>query len=595
MENDSEARKMFHQLRSVSQDVQSLPLESVGRDLSESILRRAKALQPATGESAVDGAIPKFGGPTPKVTIFQTRRSWFWASLAVAAGLLVMVLQPGDENGNNLPAVAQHDGTSTVNRQLKDFSPGATNEPTSATAIDPTQIARSASALPTPAASPAMPLGAVVGAPQSAMWGKEPAPTDLAMFDGATTNDRATDKAAERVATPQLPASTPMRQDALSDTEIRSGQIAGATQPSPPPDNLAETAPLAAAPPSPAAPAPIAGRGGLGNDVGSRFGGSKVGESVSAKTSAAGASKSGGALGGAFSASQSGPQEENEEPRPQVIVHVLAKPEAYQRRSFEKLLASQGVVVEMEHDTDKDERASGRLGSDAKPANQEVLAEKSTIAPTGGEANIDLVLVEAPSSTIASCLTALKNDVENYVGLKVEEPQVATQVRGKVAGVNQSADKKLAFDWSQYSRGNVPLKQKISFQDRFYYRDLPSGERSKPGTVGENHFGITTDERKTAVDEAKQLKPKTRGAAIATGRARHLSISGPEDEKFDKFAARSDASGTQTREDSLARRRTQLELDTGASAVSPDGVQVLFVVGPNREAAASAPAEKAAK
>src|SRR6476659_5153452 len=42
---DPAAQQLLHELRSVSQSVQALPTESLGRDLSEEVIRRARVMR----------------------------------------------------------------------------------------------------------------------------------------------------------------------------------------------------------------------------------------------------------------------------------------------------------------------------------------------------------------------------------------------------------------------------------------------------------------------------------------------------------------------------------------------------------------------
>ena len=49
---DPAAQQLLHELRSVSQSVQALPTESLGRDLSEEIIRRAREAAPDAGRRA---------------------------------------------------------------------------------------------------------------------------------------------------------------------------------------------------------------------------------------------------------------------------------------------------------------------------------------------------------------------------------------------------------------------------------------------------------------------------------------------------------------------------------------------------------------
>ncbi len=116
---DPAAQQMLHELRSVSQSVQAMPTETIGRDLSEEILRRAREAKPALGAAAKSGTASQpspFGDTIPKITIFGSKRAWIWASLALAAGLLIMVVQSGNESKNKLPPVAQRASESTQNQ-----------------------------------------------------------------------------------------------------------------------------------------------------------------------------------------------------------------------------------------------------------------------------------------------------------------------------------------------------------------------------------------------------------------------------------------------------------------------------------------------
>jgi anti-sigma factor RsiW len=100
---DPAAQQLLHELRSVSQSVQALPTESLGRDLSEEIVRRARETAPISGRSPsaklADATEPsRLGDTIPKIRIFNSRRAWIWASMALAVGLLIMIVQSGDES-----------------------------------------------------------------------------------------------------------------------------------------------------------------------------------------------------------------------------------------------------------------------------------------------------------------------------------------------------------------------------------------------------------------------------------------------------------------------------------------------------------------
>ena len=109
---DPAAQQLHSDLRFASFAIQSLPDEAVGHDLRESVLRRAEQAKLAAGGAAADGADPpanepvRLSDPAPQFTIGRTRRGWIWATVAMAAGIAIMFLQPGDDQDASLPPVA---------------------------------------------------------------------------------------------------------------------------------------------------------------------------------------------------------------------------------------------------------------------------------------------------------------------------------------------------------------------------------------------------------------------------------------------------------------------------------------------------------
>ena len=104
MAADPAARQLLHELRSVSQAVQGLPPKTLGRDLTDEIVRHARDAKIAASPSESS----LLGDTLPKITIFGSPRAWIWASLALAAGLLIMFFQSDNKQANKLPQVAQH-------------------------------------------------------------------------------------------------------------------------------------------------------------------------------------------------------------------------------------------------------------------------------------------------------------------------------------------------------------------------------------------------------------------------------------------------------------------------------------------------------
>lgn len=105
---DPAARQWLDQLRAVSRAVQDLPRETVGEDLREAILLRAKLATAETEDMVSAQAAPEpmsdeLEWPMPKFSAGRTMRGWVWAGLAIAAALVIMVLQPGSHKEADLP------------------------------------------------------------------------------------------------------------------------------------------------------------------------------------------------------------------------------------------------------------------------------------------------------------------------------------------------------------------------------------------------------------------------------------------------------------------------------------------------------------
>lgn len=111
---DPAAQHLLHELRSVSQSVQALPQEKLGRDVGEAVIRRAREAKPMASAAADAKAMPNF-------TIFSTTRAWIWASLALAAGLLIMIVQSGNDSADKMPPLAQRDERAGANQPADKF------------------------------------------------------------------------------------------------------------------------------------------------------------------------------------------------------------------------------------------------------------------------------------------------------------------------------------------------------------------------------------------------------------------------------------------------------------------------------------------
>src|SRR5262245_8966905 len=91
---DPAAQRLLDELRSVSQAVRDLPKEAHPGDLAATVLRRAEramltteALASSAASSIPTGRLSELASKLP---IGRSRRSWFWAGLTIAAGLIIM-------------------------------------------------------------------------------------------------------------------------------------------------------------------------------------------------------------------------------------------------------------------------------------------------------------------------------------------------------------------------------------------------------------------------------------------------------------------------------------------------------------------------
>jgi hypothetical protein len=253
---------------------------------------------------------------------------------------------------------------------------------------------------------------------------------------------------------------------------------------------------------------------------------------------------------------------------------------------------NRGVVLEPQQQAADEKRASdgGRGGAAAEDVSR--LYAKSPSALSGGEADFDLVLVDAPQATIASCLTDLKNDSVNFVSLEVDEPGAAKDSRDR-AKVSGALNKKLDADFGKFNRGVVSQQQKLAFEHYYSYGDASGKELSKAEAEGADRYA-TTDREKPPVETAKETAPATRSADIQA-RARRLSTLDLERKQLEESASRSGDPAAPAAAPPQAMRRVETKLKAPDGAAPMENLQVLFIISPELPVASSAPAEKAAK
>lgn len=574
--SDPEAQHLLHQLRSVSQDIQSLPLKTGPRDFRDQVLQRV-ANTPITREATAAS------GPTPGVRAsaplaFQGRRPWIWASLAVAAGLLIMFLNRGDNDREHLAAV-----TNTERGRMEPQDPmpqrrlGEPQDQSAPAAADPALVAKSETALPpSAAATPTTPMMA------------PPADASDLSDQVASSGRRVAESSSVSEGSPVVPELKVPLSDVPSDESIRTGNIV-ATAPSPPP------AP-AATPASPTVGG-LASGGERGPAGMARP--AAAPEQPSARPLPAGpAGPVAGRGGGSGGAAANQPLERFEELAPTLVVHVVAKKYALDNKAFEDLLAKNHIQLESNATTlafEEARRANGIVNRSSKAANADRFAGQVEAKTTDSAQEVELLEVEASRQSIESCLTELQQDSANYAGVAIEKVALGQEGAEK----SESADKKLVTDLSRFNRGNISQTQKDIVPEKLY---AFGGGKDRADTISLDTAKAKSETSESSgkpSQQAEQLKESKQLPAIqdgvekeSLGRARRLTPVELQQRGMDRLST----SGVVRAQvpDVATRAKTQSELAPTKKA-DADGMRVLFVITPEPATATSAPAEKPPK
>lgn len=537
--NDPTAQQMLHQLRSVSQSIQRLPLESVGAEVRGKILQRIEELEPSAQPKAAADVEPSSAGDVlPKITVFSSRRSWIWASLAVAAGLLIMVLERGDVQNKQLPAIAKQDADIAVARRLDETSRRDEMGPSGGVALDSSSVVAAEKPSPAPAPAP-------VAAP--------PAPAAPVASSGPLS--------------PPVQLGVPLKPaDELAMSERRAAPVAA------PASEGVPTAGLA-----------IGGRGG-GAPSELRGGAAIATNSAGAASMPAAVASKAKVADEKFAYSTGEARETSVPTDSFVVVHVLAKPAALQNRAFDKLLLSNGINIESES-RGEEERVGDKV---QQPSETERAAREFGSLKTPQQAGrVDMVLVDAPESAVKSCLADLQKDADNYAGVEVDD--TANTDRSKQ---RPQLEGKAAFDLGQYNRGLIPPQQKANFRNQISFQAVERQQLAKteaaasaePATNGPTQLNL------------QELRRAQQRVQSSDNRARALRFLPSNPEILQRAARGPEAIGTATPAiQSAATPPTRQIAEPSAKKLADSNLQVLFMLSPAEEAAASTPAEKRAE
>ena len=248
-----------------------------------------------------------------------------------------------------------------------------------------------------------------------------------------------------------------------------------------------------------------------------------------------------------------------------VVVHVVAKREAIENRAFDQLLLSNGIAVEAALP------AEGAVASDDRYrmlAASGRATERDAAQPADEDAEVDVVLVEAPPTKIISCLADLNQDYANYLSVSVDDSSSADKAPAPAA----AQAKKMGMDLGKYNRGVVSQQQKDFFSRNKarYYQQSPEGAHSGAGSGGAIELAEPIEQKEL------QHQRLAGGNYAKQGRAQRVVVSKTEDPQTDE----------------LRRLGRQLK---ESSKSDTENLQVFFVLAPSEEPAASPPAENRAE
>jgi anti-sigma factor RsiW len=524
---DPAARQLLQQLRAVSHAVKQLPPAPLGTDLSESVLRRAERAM-LTGERA-SARVSSLDEESPRFTIGRSVRGWVWAGLATAAALAIMAFESNSNRDGTLPdTVARRE----IKSADKEVTRGMLRRAPEPEAIAKTEQSTelSISALP--------PAPGVAAAPSV---------SDFAARSKLAAEQPATHGELDRR------ASSPANGRAMAVHQGIAGEARG-------------------------------GRAG----------------GITAFDEAAAANKP---------SPDSGGTDAN-----LLVVHLQVKPEAMQRHAFDSLLARNGIEIEDSPAAmNGPQEAEVERLKDAKPSRAD--APKPSVAaannplpqlaagtpPTSSApaaslndlsaatTSADVVLVEAPTSKIFSCLDEIHKDEHDYIGVAIDEDQLLAK--------EQSVDRGDSA-WRQYNRGIVPQQEKdLRDANDKYYFSTNNGimELNRGSTVGtisqqpgqeklsDKSKANASNQRGRAMRMRSQVEAQASQQLEGNAQARQLN------ENLSRQSNENSALG-------FAKRGAQRAPEEQAASSADDTVQVMFVLRAGDEPATPPAAQtKAAK
>jgi hypothetical protein len=279
-----------------------------------------------------------------------------------------------------------------------------------------------------------------------------------------------------------------------------------------------------------------------------------------------------------------------------VVVHVVVKPESLRNKTFDQLLTKNGIQME---ETPEEEVGVG-LKREELAARDKVDRKLNRSAEAAQDE--DVVIVAAPRTTIESCLSDLKQDQENYLGVSVDAPsgKLAT-AEGKATVDAEVPAKKLATDLAtRFNRGSVP-PQNVEQARRMYFYDFYAGrgQEAAGGRGFGGGFGGEGDRGGPLTQEQEQVRARAEPLGLhlkeqlGQGRARRVRSWGFEDQKNPDLQRRRGAVADDRSSTTPSLQLGEIQQAVNAPAqTASENLYALFFLSPDAEPSAATPTSR---
>jgi hypothetical protein len=277
-----------------------------------------------------------------------------------------------------------------------------------------------------------------------------------------------------------------------------------------------------------------------------------------------------------------------------LVVHVVATPDALKSGSFDRLLADHQIEFVPQPSKDRSLDFDGGKFIKMPQSTNESKDQSNKDAETDASKS-EKVLVEAPASTIESCLADLNKNMNDFVSIAVdEERQPQDRIDAKSAGTRSPAD--APKNLNRFSRGAVPDARENSSDLRKYFYSYDLDKASGVTANGSPRFGGEATKISDVAKDANgddKLNYKNRPASDIR-RARSITASGIDNrqagqpaaagQSLPKMAGRTASAlpagaGESASNQPMSHLKSDLQSETKSNNEN-DNLKVLFVFTP---------------